>query len=63
MLGDGSITVIYLPENCCMHWIMDMFRWIVEIVLRPTEIEGLCSITKALGCRTNIIAGLTGVGD
>lgn len=29
-----------------MHWVMDMFRWIVEIVLRPLEQKGFVSLPK-----------------
>ncbi|GAX41138.1 transposase [Tolypothrix sp. NIES-4075] len=29
-----------------MHWVMDMFRWIVEIVLRPLEKKGFVLLPK-----------------
>ena len=29
-----------------MHWVMDMFRWIVEIVLRPLEKKGFVHLPK-----------------
>ena len=35
------------------HWIIDVFRWIVEVVLRPLEKEGFYPFTKTLRCRTN----------
>ena len=32
-----------------MRWVMDMFRWIVEIVLRHEREERFCRITKTVG--------------
>ncbi len=32
-----------------MRWVMDMFRWIVEIVLRPVRVEGFCPFTARVG--------------
>jgi putative transposase len=29
-----------------MRWVMDMFRWIVEVVLRPLEVKGLVLLPK-----------------
>jgi hypothetical protein len=29
-----------------MRWVMDMFRWIVEIVLRPLEKKGFVHLPK-----------------
>ena len=29
-----------------MHWVMDMFRWIIEIVLRPLEKKGFVHLPK-----------------
>ena len=29
-----------------MRWVMDMFRWIVEIVLRPLEKKGFIHLPK-----------------
>ena len=29
-----------------MRWVMDMFRWIVEIVLRPLEKKGFVILPK-----------------
>jgi transposase len=37
-----------------MHWVMDMFRWIIEIVLRPLGKERFCFITKTVGGGKNI---------
>lgn len=36
-----------------MRWVIDMFTANVEIVLRPTGIEGFCPLAKTLGCREN----------
>lgn len=30
-----------------MRWVMDMFRWIVEIVLRPLEKKGFVVLSRA----------------
>lgn len=35
----------YRGENF-IHWVMDMFRWIVEIVLRPLEKKGFFVLPK-----------------
>ena len=43
MAGIGGKTLCAL--------VMDMFRWIVEIVLRHAPEEGFRHLTKALGCR------------
>ena len=43
----------YRGENF-MRWVMDMFRWIVEIVLRHEREKGLHHFTKALGSRKNV---------
>jgi putative transposase len=29
-----------------MHWVMDMFGWIIEIVLQPLEEKGLVHLPK-----------------
>lgn len=42
----------YRGENF-MRWVINMFRWVVEIVLKPTGIEGFCLFTQTLGCRKN----------
>lgn len=36
-----------------MRWVMDMFRWIVEIVLRPLEKKGFVHLPKRPCCRAN----------
>ena len=43
----------YRGENF-MRWVMDMFRWIVEIVLRHEREKGFRPFTKALGSRKNV---------
>ena len=45
-----------------MRWVMDMFRWIVEVVLRPLEKKGFVLLPSWLGRRANRIVGLIGVG-
>jgi putative transposase len=35
----------YRGENF-QRWVMDMFRWIVEIVLRPLEKKGFVQLPK-----------------
>ncbi len=35
----------YRGENF-IHWVMDIFRWIVEIVLRPLEKKGFVTLPK-----------------
>lgn len=37
-----------------MRLVMDMFRWVVEIVLRPAGVEGFRPITKTLGSGKNV---------
>jgi transposase len=43
----------YRGENF-MRWLMDMFRWIVEMVLRHEREKGFRPFTKALGSRKNV---------
>ncbi len=43
----------YRGENF-MRWVMDMFRWIVEIVMRHEREKGFRPFTKALGSRKNV---------
>ena len=44
-----------------MRWVMDMLRWIVEIVLRPLEYWVL-SIYLSAGLSSVLLVGLIGVG-
>lgn len=32
-------------EDCC-HWIMDRFRWLLEVVLRPDGVKGFVLLPK-----------------
>ena len=35
-----------------MKWVMDTYRWILEVVRRPTETFMFCPSAQTLGCRT-----------
>jgi transposase len=37
-----------------MHWVMDVCRWIVQVVLRPERSLGLCVAQKTLGSRAHL---------
>jgi len=35
-------------------WVMDVCRWIVQVVLRPSETKGFVLLKKALGRRAHV---------
>ncbi|GAB1540450.1 hypothetical protein NUACC21_31190 [Scytonema sp. NUACC21] len=48
-----------------MQWVMDVCRWIVQVVLRKAANQGLCLAQKTLGCRANfwLADGVSALGQ
>jgi len=47
-----------------MQWVMDVCRWIVQVVLRPEQTKGLCC-SKTVGGRAHLrlADGVSAIGQ